>query len=187
MEETGTERVPTGGKRRVRKKRFYIVENPHSTPIHVLHPSGGKDIKLGAYEARVINKKEWKDSPEFIGAEAAGLIETYTSHEPPEPVPSLPTEAPSDPRSRRAIFEMAFGEGKVEDQLLAMDIINLEPRRVIAYGEREDANIDRDYLKNVHFYDLKWALWLLESFGRAKYKDRIPVIKKRMEEIRGMP
>lgn len=168
-----------------KNNRFFVVENLKVTPIHVQHPKPkeGRDITLGAYEARVINEQEWEDSLYLMTMIDAGHLKTYHCDKPAEPVPSLPPEAPLARRDRQAIFEMALGEGEVDGQLLAMDIINLVPRRVAAYGEN---NLDLGYLKKVHYACLKWVLWLLENFERAKYKDRIPVIKKRMAEIRGM-
>lgn len=166
-------------------KRFFIVENLKGTPIHVEHPKPkeGRDIKLGAYGARAISEEEWQGSLFLTAMIDAGHLKTYHSDKAPAPVPPLPPEAPIAPRHRQAIFEMAFGEGEVDGQLLAIDIINLVPRRVAAYGKND---LDLDYLKNVHHENLKWALWLLENFERAKYKDRIPIIRKRMEEIRLM-
>ncbi len=171
------------------KKRFFIVENLKATGIHILHPSGGRDIILSGHGAEVIKHEEWKDSEFLDQMIDAGHVKTYWANKRPTQVPVLPPEAPQDPASKNVIYEMALGEGTFPDgQSKAVALINLVPEEHTTWqGPGQRKLFRSDYLKNVHYERLQWAKWVLENFPRAKKRDRLSMIKKRLKEIEAMP
>lgn len=169
--------------------KFFVVENLQFSGIHIEHPNprDGKDIVLGAWEARIIPKDEWEDSPYLLEQVDAERVKVYHSDKRPAPVPSLPPKAPTHPEDVRTIFRIALGDTEIEGESVPKMLINLSPNREGVYTGDAGANVDVTFLKERMFYILKWALWVLENFPRARFKNRIPLIKKRMEEIRKLP
>jgi len=168
------------------KGKFFVVENLQFSGIHIEHPKPleGKDITLGAWEARLIPEEEWEASPYLLEQVEAGRVKVYHSEARPAPVPTLPPEAPTHPEDVRAIFRIALGDTEIEGESLPMMLINLSPNKEGVYTGHVESNVDVTFLKERMFYILKWALWVLENFPRARFKKRIRPIKKRMEEIR---
>jgi len=176
------------------KGKFFVVENLHYSGIHIEHPNPkeGKDIVLDSWEAVVVPYEEWEKSPYLLEQAELGRVATYFSDKRPAPVPKLPPEAPTHPESVRAIYRIALGEGEIEGESLPQMLINLVPYRFgdIYVGESTggaDANVDVTFLKDRMYPILKWALWVLENFPRSHFKNRIPMIKKRMKEISKLP
>jgi len=169
--------------------KFFVVENLQYGGIHIEHPRPleGKDITLDSWEAKIIPEDEWKDSPYLLEQVDVGRVKVYHSDTRPAPVPKLPPEAPTHPESVRTIYRIALGDTEVEGESLPMTLINLSPNREGIYTGDTDANVDVTFLKERMYPILKWAGWVLKNFPRARFKDRIPAIEKRMEEIRKLP
>ena len=170
-------------------KKFFVVENLQFSGIHIEHPKPreGKDIVLDSWEAKIISEEEWKDSPYLLEQVDVGRVKVYHSDTRPAPVPTLPPEAPTDPRDVRAIYRIALGDTDIEGESLPMILINLSPNKAGVFTGNIAANVDVTFLKERMFYILEWAMWVLENFPRARFKNRIKPIKKRMEEIRKLP
>lgn len=170
-------------------KKFFVVENLQYSGIHIVHPKPleGRDIVLGAWEARIIPYGEWKDSPYLLEQVDVGRVKTYHSDKRPAPVPNLPPEAPTHPESVRVIYRIALGNTEIEGESLPTMLINLVPRREGVFTGDKNANVDVTFLKERMYPILEWAQWVLENFPRARFKKRIPMIKKRMAEIRKLP
>jgi len=170
-----------------KKGKFFVVENLQYSGIHIQHPNEGRDIVLGHWEARVIPHEEWVNSPYLDEQVEVGRVKTYFADKRPAPVPLLPPEAPSNPRSVRAIYQIAIGNTQIEGESFSTMLINLHPYREGVYTGDSESNVDTTYLKETMFPILKWALWVLNNFPRSRFKNRIPMIEKRMEEIRSLP
>ena len=172
-----------------KKRRFFVVENLKATGVHIQHPSGGKDISLGRYGAKVIRNKEWKDSEYLDQMEDEGHVKTYWATKRPAQIPVLPPEAPQDPASRNIIFEMALSAGTLPDgESKAVTLINLVPVEDTSFQGPGQRRVFRStYLKETHYERLHWAKWVLENFPRNPHKGRIEMISKRMAEIEAMP
>jgi hypothetical protein len=169
--------------------KFFVVENLGFSGIHIQHPNPreGRDIVLKSWEAKVIDPEGWDRSPYLDELEEQGKIKVYYADKRPAPVPNLPPEAPHDPRSLRAIYEIAIGDTVIEGESYSTMLIGLNPFLQGVYTGR-GADVDTAFLKEQMYPILEWALWVLDRFPRAKYrKERIPMIKKRMEEIRKLP
>jgi len=102
-------------------------------------------------------------------------------------VPNLPPQAPTHPESVRTIYRIALGDTEIEGESVPTMLINLAPRPEGVFTGDKDANVDATFLKERQYPILEWALWVLENFPRARFKKRIPMIKRRMKEIRKMP
>jgi len=170
--------------------KFFIVENPKFSGIHIQHPrhfDGGRDIKLNSWEAKVYPYEEWENSPFLEEQIEEGRVTIRFSDKRPAPIPKLPPEAPSHPESVRTIYRIALSNAEIEGESLPTMLINLHPYREGLYTEDRESNVDATWLKERMFPILKWALWVLENFPRSRFKYRIPMIEKRMEEIRRLP
>lgn len=172
-----------------KKGRFFVVENLRYSGIHIQHPKpkDGRDIILGPWEARIIPHGEWVDSPYLDEQVELGRVKTYPANKRPAPVPKLPPKAPTNPISVRTIYQIALGSAEIEGESLSTMLINLHPYRAGVYTGDSESNVDTTYLKETMFPILKWAQWVLENFPRSQFKNRIPMIKKRMAEIRSLP
>jgi len=169
--------------------KFYVVENLQFSGIHIEHPhpQEGRDIALGPWEAQIVPYEEWKDSPYLLEQIELGRVKAYWSDTRPAPVPTLPPNAPTHPESVRAIYRIALSNGEIEGESLATMLINLVPYREGVYTDDRQDNVDATFLKERMYPILEWALWVLENFPRARFKNRIPAIKKRMAEIKKLP
>jgi hypothetical protein len=170
--------------------KFFVVENVKFSGIHIQHPrpmDGGRDIALGSWEAKIYPHEEWENSPFLAEQIDEGRVKTYFADKRPAPIPKLPPEAPTNPESVRTIYRIALGDAEIEGESLPVMLINLSPNREGVYTEYRGGNVDAAWLKDTMFPILEWALWVLNNFPRARFKNRIPLIEKRLDEIRHLP
>ena len=171
------------------KGKFFVVENLGFSGIHIQHPNPreGRDIVLDSWECRVVPYEEWQKSPFLDELVEKGMVKAYHDDRRPAPVPKLPPEAPNDPRSQRAIYEIAIGDSWIEGESLATMLVGLNPFKEGMFTGR-GADVDTTFLKETMYPILEWALWILERFPRSQFrKQRMPMIEKRMAEIRKLP
>ena len=136
------------------------------------------DIVLQPRATISVKREGWLDSGTLASAIAAGSIVIADSNVRAKPLPLRPSEAQTgNPKIDNMIWQIVFG-----DPELAKQFINAEPTYIARAGQP----VNVEWLKTTGWTLLRGALVWLKLLDGPEYAWRIPVIEKRLEQIRLM-
>jgi hypothetical protein len=134
------------------------------------------DIVLQPKATISVKREGWLDSGTLASAIAAGNVVIADSDVRAKPLPLRPREAQTgNPKIDNMIWQIVFG-----DPELAKQFINAEPTYIARAGQP----VNVDWLKTTGWALLNGALAWLKLLDGPEYAWRIPLIEKRLGEIR---